>query len=324
MSSLFIGENLNFFKPRYYWNPSFVSETTTWDDEYLPKWVKVKPKTYADKKVEVVAGKSVIGETSWGYLQKKFVAVSEVESRLQIAHIYYPGWQVYINGIKKEIDYDNDYGLMTISVPEGKNEVIFSFERTWWRTVSETVSLFGFLVFVFFVAKNFSQEKKMKLFLGLKRNWPVWFFFIFWLFFFSFRLTKIPPGINIDESSIGYNASLIADTLHDENGRFLPVFFLTIGQKDWKQPVRIYATALFFRFFGNNYFNLRFVSVILAVFSGIIFYLFLRLFFSRLVSVLGTFFLFSSPSMLIQSHLALENIDCLPFFLLWLYFLLSF
>ncbi len=164
----------------------------------------------------------------------------------------------------------------------------------------------------------------MNFCLELRKNWPVWLFFAFWMFFFSFGLTKIPPGINIDESSIGYNASLIADTLHDENGRFLPVFFLTIGQKDWKQPVRIYATALFFRLFGKNYFNLRFVSVIMAVFSGIVFYCFLRLFFNRLVSVLGTFFLFSSPPMLIQSHLALENIDCLPFFLLWLYFLLSF
>lgn len=155
-----IFENLRLFKPRIYWNAPSVSETTTWNDEYLPKWVKIKPKTYTDKKIEVIAGKSVISEISWGYLQKKFVATSEVKSRLQIAHIYYPGWQVYVNGIKREIDYNNDYGLMNISIPKGKNEVVFSFERTWWRTASEAVSLFGFLIFILLSIKTFVSKRK--------------------------------------------------------------------------------------------------------------------------------------------------------------------
>jgi len=142
--------------------------------------------------------------------------------------------------------------------------------------------------------------------------------------FLSYKLTKIPPGINIDESSIGYNAALVSRTLKDENNRLLPVFVLTLGGKDWKQPVRIYATALLFKIFGPSYFGLRFISVICVLISGFIFYFILRLFFSISVALIGFFLYLSSPSLLLQSHLALENVDLLPFVLLWLYFLLSY
>lgn len=154
-------------------------------------------------------------------------------------------------------------------------------------------------------------------------GWYLFFLAVFYLFL-SFRLTSVPPGINIDESSIGYNASLIAGSLRDENDRFLPVFTLTLGGKDWKQPVRIYLTALIFRLLGPSYFNLRLISVLFALASTLIFYKILRLFFSVAISLTGVLLLVTAPSILIQSHLALENIDLLPFFLLWLYFFLSY
>lgn len=158
----------------------------------------------------------------------------------------------------------------------------------------------------------------------LKEIFFVSFVLIFLGFLFSHRLTKVPPGINMDESSIGYNATLISHSLKDENNRFLPVFVLTLGGKDWKQPVRIYSTALFFKLFGSSYLNLKFVSVFFALVSSFVFYLILRLFFPLSISMAGLFFFASAPSLFIQSHLALENIDLLPFMLLWLYFLLSF
>lgn len=153
------------------------------------------------------------------------------------------------------------------------------------------------------------------------------FYFLFFLglaFLLSYKLTKIPPGINIDESSIGYNASLISRTFHDENGRWLPVFVLTLGGKDWKQPIRIYLTALLFKVFGPSYIGLRLVSVLFALVSSFIFFKILRLFFSEKLSFVGLLLFVTSPSILIQSHLALENIDLLPFMLLWLYFLFSY
>ncbi|OQA93460.1 MAG: hypothetical protein BWY24_00478 [Microgenomates group bacterium ADurb.Bin219] len=150
------------------------------------------------------------------------------------------------------------------------------------------------------------------------------FLFVGLYFWLSWQLTRIPPGINFDEASIGYNACLISDNLRDETGRFLPVFILTLDGKDWKQPVNVYAAAFLFKIFGKSYFNLRLVSVIFALVSGLVFWRLLRLFFSELLSLAGLLLFFSSPSILIQSHLVLENIAILPFFILWLYFLFAF
>lgn len=149
-------------------------------------------------------------------------------------------------------------------------------------------------------------------------------FFLGLFALFSFRLTRVPPGINIDESSIGYNACLIGKNLKDENGRKLPVFILTLGGKDWKQPIKIYSAALIFKLFGRSYFNLRLVSVIFAVSASFLFWLTLRLVFEEKLALIGLLLFVTSPSVLLQSHLALENIDLLPFLILWLYFLFSY
>ncbi len=149
-------------------------------------------------------------------------------------------------------------------------------------------------------------------------------FFVGIYFLLTYKLTQVPPGINFDEASIGYNAALISKSLHDENDRFLPVFILTLDGKDWKQPINVYLSALIFRILGKSYFNLRLLSVIYALISGFVFYKILRLFFPFSLSAGGLLLFFSSPSIMIQSHLILENIAMLPFFLIWLYFLLSF
>jgi len=135
------------------------SETTTWDDEYLPKWVKEKPKDYAGEKIKIISGQGEIADLDWGYYQKTFVFIGEEESVLEIAHIYYPGWKVLINGEEKEIDYSNERGLMTISLSPGHNEVRFVFSRTPLRLTSEIISLLGLLVIGFLFIKSFFKKK---------------------------------------------------------------------------------------------------------------------------------------------------------------------
>lgn len=147
---LFITENLKLFKPRIYSDAPAVSETTTWDDEYLPKWVKIKPKDYTGEKIKFVEGKGKIVNEEWGYLTKKFVVDGKsANSTIEIAHVYYPGWEVYINKKKGEINYDNNYGLMRVTVPEGKNNIEFVFKRTPWRLASELVSIVGVVIFLY-------------------------------------------------------------------------------------------------------------------------------------------------------------------------------
>lgn len=142
------------------------------------------------------------------------------------------------------------------------------------------------------------------------------FFFILW-FLFTYKITEVPPGINGDEASIGFNAILISQTLRDENHRLLPLFFLTMGGRDWKQPVTIYSTAILFKIFGPSYTLLRLVSVLMLFISVGLLFLFLKDIFNPRLAIVGSILYLSSPIILIQSHLALENIALLPFIVFW-------
>jgi hypothetical protein len=153
-------ENYRFFKARLYWEPLAVSESTTWDDEYLPLWVKVKPKDYEGEKVKIIEGEGEVKEMNWGYSEKDFTFLAKKESIIEIAHIYYPGWKAFVNGQPQMIDYSNERGLMSLKLSEGQNLVKFKFLRTPLRLTSEIISLFGLLVVVFILIKSLVDKPK--------------------------------------------------------------------------------------------------------------------------------------------------------------------
>ncbi len=61
---------------------------------------------------------------------------------------------------------------------------------------------------------------------------------------------KIPAGSFIDESSVGFNAYLIAQSGHDEIGVAWPLYFRAFGE--YKNPVYIYLLAALYRFTGPS------------------------------------------------------------------------
>ncbi|MDD2822954.1 MAG: glycosyltransferase family 39 protein [Candidatus Daviesbacteria bacterium] len=142
--------------------------------------------------------------------------------------------------------------------------------------------------------------------------------------FFTYRITEVPPGINSDEAAIGYNALLISRTLYDENNRFLPVFTLTLDKKDWKQPITLYSTALAFRIFGPSYELLRGVSVVFIIISFVLLFFLLKELFDLKATILGLVVFITTPILMIQSHLALENIAPVPFIVFWLLMILKY
>lgn len=142
-------------------------------------------------------------------------------------------------------------------------------------------------------------------------------FFLGWLFF-SFRITDVPPGINGDEAAIGYNAVLVARSGHDASGKLLPIFVSAFDLTDWKQPITFYSTTLAFKILGPSYALLRGVSVILILISATLIFLLGRELLGLKAAFVSLFIFTTIPAVLIQSHLALENIAPIPFTILWL------
>lgn len=142
-------------------------------------------------------------------------------------------------------------------------------------------------------------------------------------FLFTYKLTDVPPGINGDEAAIGYSASLITKTGYDARGKFLPIF-TTLSWPDWKQPITIYSTVAAFKLFGTTFFNLRAVSVFFVLVSGTIIFFLVKESFDKKLASLALVIFATIPVVMIQSHLAIENIAPLPFISLWLWMLIKY
>lgn len=77
-----------------------------------------------------------------------------------------------------------------------------------------------------------------------------------------------PPGYFVDESSISYNAHLVALTGRDEHGVLFPLFFRAFGE--YKNPAHVYLLAAVFLFTGPSIAAARMTSALIGVAAGLL------------------------------------------------------
>jgi 4-amino-4-deoxy-L-arabinose transferase-like glycosyltransferase len=127
--------------------------------------------------------------------------------------------------------------------------------------------------------------------------------------FFTYKITSIPPGLETDEGSIAYNSALISQNLRDQNNRFLPIFILSTGKTDWKQPVLIYFTAFLFKIFGSTVFIYKLANVIFSLLSGIFLIKIIKILFKdKIYSIIGFFIYITSPIIFITTRVGNESL----------------
>lgn len=109
-----------------------------------------------------------------------------------------------------------------------------------------------------------------------------------------YRVTEIPPSLNWDEASIGYNAYSILKTGRDEWGRSWPVHFEAFGE--YKLPVQIYASIPGIVIFGLNEFGVRILPVVYGTLTVLVlFFLARKISKNFWVGFWSAFFLAVSP-----------------------------
>jgi 4-amino-4-deoxy-L-arabinose transferase-like glycosyltransferase len=147
-----------------------------------------------------------------------------------------------------------------------------------------------------------------------------------------YQVDKFPPGLYVDEASIGYNAYTILHTGKDEYGVPYPLFFKSFG--DYKQPVYIYMTSAAIALFGKNDFAVRFPSALFGSATVLIMYFFCRLLLENRkkneknkvenIALLSSFLLAISPWHIHFSRGGFEVNVGLFFYILGLYLFLLF
>lgn len=141
----------NLFSPLVYQNypDSFYStnqDSTTVHNEYTSLWVKTQPTTTPANQVEVVKGNGVIVDTLARGNKVSFNTILTTPSLVQINVMYFPGWNVFVDGKKTNFSYDNTYGVMQVLVPSGQHSVKAVFSETPVRIFADVVSMLSILL----------------------------------------------------------------------------------------------------------------------------------------------------------------------------------
>lgn len=83
------------------------------------------------------------------------------------------------------------------------------------------------------------------------------------IFLRFYLLDQIPPGLNADEASLGYDAYSILLTGKDQYGKLFPIFLRSFGA--YQSPLYAYLTTLPIAMFGLSIFSVRFLSALAGV-----------------------------------------------------------
>jgi len=84
------------------------------------------------------------------FSKKEFQIISARPIELRLNTFNFPGWQARLDGKDIKIYDDNDYKLITISIPPGNHSLSFNFKDTCARTIGNIASTFS-LIILFYI-----------------------------------------------------------------------------------------------------------------------------------------------------------------------------
>lgn len=123
-----------------------IQPTTTIQDEYMPVWVKEKPLVRPQQKVLILKGGGTVDQVMYNNKQLSFHVRLPKPAIVQINTLYWPGWEIFIDGNKTVIPPLNVKGGMDLDVPQGEHQVLLRFSETPLRLVSDIVSFVAFVL----------------------------------------------------------------------------------------------------------------------------------------------------------------------------------
>jgi uncharacterized membrane protein len=121
---------------------SFLRASTPLDSrEYLPIWVQQISRKAPAEKMQVWAGEAVVADEGGKPLNRKFNVHAKAPSVLCFHSYYFPGWEVFVDGVQTEIHPENIFGLIAFAVLPGDHNVMVHFGTPPLRRAAEGVSL---------------------------------------------------------------------------------------------------------------------------------------------------------------------------------------
>lgn len=127
-------KNFNEYPDSFY---STNMDTTTVQNEYMPKWVQTR---FTKPAVDIVDA-TISSNLHIQGTRIQFLSTSTKNIQTSINIIYFPGWVVDIDGKKYPVSYTNTSGLIQFIIPAGIHRVNIYFRETYFRLICDIISL---------------------------------------------------------------------------------------------------------------------------------------------------------------------------------------
>lgn len=135
---------------KYYYS---FSGSTVYRRATTTIWTGEDPFKIPENKIEVIAGDGKVNNFVRKSNLHSFALTAETSVRILDNTFYFPGWQVYVNGKKVPIEFQdmNHRGLITFMVPKGVHNIAVVFRESAIRLFSDILSLFSITIILGFL-----------------------------------------------------------------------------------------------------------------------------------------------------------------------------
>ena len=114
--------------------------------EYRPKWVQNDPPGPPASPLDLTAGSARLEVQQRSQTRYRFQIDARTPSYFRFNVHYFPGWRVEVDGVGRDVEPNNRFGLMEFSVEPGVHDVVARFQNTPIRTTAEAVSQFSIVM----------------------------------------------------------------------------------------------------------------------------------------------------------------------------------
>ncbi len=130
---------------------------TTWEDEYLPVWVKECAGGPARKIIDFPAG--VVNVVRDNKLDIEAKIEAKKQGDLIVYKYYFPGWNVLVDGKKVRLDYKfSKNGIFRTQIQPGTHMVKIFYAKTRIMWVADLISLLSLIIFGYTLLSRYKEH----------------------------------------------------------------------------------------------------------------------------------------------------------------------
>jgi hypothetical protein len=132
--------------------------------DFLPKSAAFPPAKIADKKYEINPEEVEITNFLQGTNWMSFNAKVDKLTFIKLSTYYFPNFEVYANGQRREINSNNELGLITFTLDPGQYFIKVQLFDTPVRIIANILTMMGLLLFTILLLTQISKTRKWILY----------------------------------------------------------------------------------------------------------------------------------------------------------------